>query len=307
MKIERAQVGWGFWLRWVLASTMGLTVGFAVGLIMLFVGAFMLFAATLEFDETLTLTPVMFATMLAAAVGASVGIAQWLVLRWWQVSRAGWWVLASAVGAAVGGAAGAIVISAATLDFAEVVGETLTLTLTLTPVMLILVTMFGASVGIAQWLVLRRQVSRSGWWVLASIVGFAVGVAVSIVVDRVVGFAVYGAITGGVMVWLLRQPVTEETSLPQEATETEGRKQSATLEPSVPQDAAEPDDGVEVTADNTEREQVGWGFWRWWVLASTVGLGVGLVVGGAVVGASLGIAQWLVLRQLGRASGRERL
>ena len=81
----------------------------------------------------------------------------------------------------------------------------------------------GAVVGIAQWFVLRRQVSRAGWWVLASIVGFVVAstvqfaVAVSLVAASVVVGAVYGAITGGVLVWLLRQPVTEEPSLPQEA------------------------------------------------------------------------------------------
>lgn len=30
---------------------------------------------------------------------------------------------------------------------------------------------------------------------------------------------------------------------------------------------------------NTERAQVGWGFWLWWVLASTEGFGSGEVVG----------------------------
>ena len=30
--------------------------------------------------------------------------------------------------------------------------------------------------------------------------------------------------------------------------------------------------------DNTERAQVGWGFWRWWVLASIVGFAVGFAV-----------------------------
>ena len=41
--------------------------------------------------------------------------------------------------------------------------------------------------------------------------------------------------------------------------------------------------------DNTERTQVGWGFWLWWVLASAVGF--------AVVRAGVGIAQWFVLRR----------
>ena len=33
----------------------------------------------------------------------------------------------------------------------------------------------GAEFGIAQWLLLRRQVHKVGWWVVASIVGFAIG------------------------------------------------------------------------------------------------------------------------------------
>ena len=33
--------------------------------------------------------------------------------------------------------------------------------------------MLGAGVGIMQWFVLRQQISKGGWWVLASIVGIA--------------------------------------------------------------------------------------------------------------------------------------
>ena len=90
-------------------------------------------------------------------------------------------------------------------------------------------TLQGTSVGVAQWCVLRRQVSRPGWWVLASTVGFvvnfvvgvvrymAVGVEGGWVVGSVMGGALYGAITGGVLVWLLRQPVTHEPGPSQDA------------------------------------------------------------------------------------------
>ena len=148
MNTERAQVGWGFWLWWVLASTVGLPVGFVVGL------------AVLE------------------AVGLTGG-------------------------SHFSGGAVALVLFGAVA---------------------------GASVGIAQWLVLRRHVPGAGWWVLTSTVGSAAAVAVTFTViggaEEAVGFAgggavggaLYGAITGGVLVWLLRQPVTEEPSLPQDVT-----------------------------------------------------------------------------------------
>ncbi|MCH8876688.1 MAG: hypothetical protein IIA89_07665 [Chloroflexi bacterium] len=127
MNTERTRVGWGFWLWWVLACTVGLTVAFAVA-----------FAVT-------------------DAVSSAVAFA----------------VTEAVVGAVV-----------------------------------------GASVGIAQWLVLRRQVSRPGWWVLASIMGLAVAFALSgaFALGGALGLVVYGAITGAVMVWLLRQPVQKRNA-----------------------------------------------------------------------------------------------
>ena len=201
---ERAQVGWGFWLWWVLASSVGLAVS-VVGV--LFVFAALVIGAGEAFEPSVVFGYVLLAVG-GAVMGASVGIAQWLVLRR-QVSWAGRWVLASTVGMAVG----------QVLSGAVSVGEGYV--------------MFGASVGIAQWLVLRRRVSQAGWWVLASTMCFAVFLAVAFdlsgaldidtaLLGAVIGALLailfdYGAITGGVMVWLLRQPVSEEPSLPQDA------------------------------------------------------------------------------------------
>ena len=55
-----------------------------------------------------------------------------------------------------------------------------------------------------------RQVARAGWWVVASTVGWVVGGLVSGITDAAAGWAgvgaVYGAITGIVLVWLHRHP-----------------------------------------------------------------------------------------------------
>jgi hypothetical protein len=53
-----------------------------------------------------------------------------------------------------------------------------------------------------QWLVLRWQVSRAGWWVLVS----ALGMGVSFALDQGVGLLVGTAMTGIALVWVLRQP-----------------------------------------------------------------------------------------------------
>jgi hypothetical protein len=137
--------------------------------------------------------------------GIGVGILQWLVLRR-RVSGAGWWVLASAA-AGYGILAGFIGYSES-LSFGTL--------LSLTGV----VALGGAAVGTLQWLVLRGKVSRAGWWVLASTVGWGLSVTMAraipwsndetdVLLALAVTGAVLGAVTGGALVWLLRQPVPE--------------------------------------------------------------------------------------------------
>jgi hypothetical protein len=128
-------------------------------------------------------------------------------------------MLATTVGGAVGGVAALVVEDA--MIFA------------------MLFAVSGASVGIAQWLVLRRQVAQAGLWVLASTVGGAVGGAVALVVSgqiqtmktlgdiyiiptgcgaMALALAGYGVITGGVLVYLLRQPGAKDIA-PRQAAE----------------------------------------------------------------------------------------
>jgi hypothetical protein len=140
-------------------------------------------------------------------LGIGVGILQWLVLRR-RVSGAGWWILASTAG-------GYGIIQAGFEGFSQSL-ESYGLLLSFTGV----VALGGAVTGILQWLVLRGKVSRAGWWVLASTVGWVLGVTVArafpwggddsdFIGALVVTGAVLGVVTGGALVWLLRQPVPE--------------------------------------------------------------------------------------------------
>ena len=139
---------------------------------------------------------------------------------------------------------------------------------------------FGVVGGTAQWLVLREQVGRSGWWVLAAVVSGAVG--------AFVGWPVAGAITGLTLIVLLRDSIPEvRDPQPEELAETKGQFLGF--------------------------ERADWWFWIKWVLVSAVGGAVGLVVGvsvgeavgeamgafaGLAVGwALVGTAQWIVLRK----------
>ena len=126
-------------------------------------------------------------TICGIVFGVITGFFQWLVLRRY-LSRAGWWIVASAVGWAVGIALGWIV-HWGDVGFVAI----------------------GATVGAGQWLILRRQVRRAGWWILASAIGWAVGWwAVGRVLGEVWGGGVGGQFTGAVLVWLLHQSRREE-------------------------------------------------------------------------------------------------
>ena len=147
---ERAQVGWGLWLRWVLATSV--------------VPAVVLTAswgtARVIADEDLYLVFFAIGFLLSVPlVLASTAIAQWLVLRR-HVSRAGWWALASTVVYVVAGA----------LLFA-----------------------LGAAVAPAVGEVVKRANT--------SLVGLPTAVGAALL-----GFFGYGAITGVILVRRLRQP-----------------------------------------------------------------------------------------------------
>lgn len=179
-----------FSLIWALVSTVG---GGVAGL----VGWWVWFEA-MDYSQIVH----------GALFGAVGGFTQWLVLRHW-LPRTGWWLLASTVGYVVG----VVVVIG-------IVGDTV--------VGPVLWALGGAVCGCAQWLLLRRRLPRTGWWIPASMVGYAVSWAVGwamydIIADIVawadmvawplwsvdaITFALvglgYGLITGPVLAWLLR-------------------------------------------------------------------------------------------------------
>lgn len=177
------------WLSWLLATTAG---GTAIGTLVVLTGSNEIFVY-------LVLT------------GFVVGAAQWLVLRRY-FQYAGWWILASGfawiVSFLVMSMIGEItdplaILISSVLGIWRVFGTNVVIGIGV-----------GAGLGVAQWLVLRRQTQGAGWWVLASAVGGAVerAVAVSIaqmdgVIDTalpyIVGWAANGAVTGIVLDWLL--------------------------------------------------------------------------------------------------------
>jgi hypothetical protein len=193
MNRKQTQVGWGFWLQWVVATSVCGAVGGV--LISACIGALGDLGGNVVGNT---------------ASGLVAGIGQWLVLRQW-LERASWWVPATA---------GGFLLAASPLVLQGPLGENLggviaTIALGLVP-------------GTLQWLLLRRQVARAGWWVLASTLivfaAFLAGVAASsgvglkeeseLVFGLVSGIAsgvVFGITSGLVLRWLLCRPVAAPT------------------------------------------------------------------------------------------------
>lgn len=213
METLRRRGGWNLWLRWVLATAAGEFVGFGVPAA---VGA----AATWAIERMVgTFAEIaMVGVMIFAGVveGAVLGFAQWLVLRRYIQNMARReWVLATALAAGVAWTIGmqpSTLGEMATVNSRALVGGAV-----------LLGAVFVASIGFAQWLVLRRYIQKAGCWVLANAIAWPLGVAlpfgglamvpegapvvVWVVVGVVSGFlmgVVVGAITGIALVWLLR-------------------------------------------------------------------------------------------------------
>jgi hypothetical protein len=139
---------WLLWVQWVLVTTLGWAVGWIIS----------------EF-----------------AVGITVGLAQWVLLRK-QIERSELWVLASGIGWAAGrGLVVAVLPPQATVLAGGII---------------------GAALGLAQWLVLRNRIVRSWWWIIVSGLGWAVGLTALLGVPLVGSVA--GAATGLALEPLLR-------------------------------------------------------------------------------------------------------
>ena len=145
------------------------------------------------------------------AFGLMVGLAQWLVLRRW-IRRAGWWVLALAVGSALGALLGGPLVmplvEMVAWEYGWEVGDAIH--------GILVGGIAGILIGIAQWLILRRHARKATWWVLLSMIAMLATLGIDfslrtldyllVVIARLAVGAVIAMITGTALVMLLRNP-----------------------------------------------------------------------------------------------------
>ena len=174
-----------YWLWWTAATIVGWIIGYAINNLIITVFNFTEEAVTQGDRPELIIASI----LALISMGLSVGLAQWLVLRR-EVPTSTLWVPATTLGFAVGIWFG--------LAF------------------------MGLGTGLAQWWVVRKTFSKGSWWPTISAIiwplGYVAGGSVSgalIVplgsqllaglVGIVVTGLIIGAITGAVLLWLLRE------------------------------------------------------------------------------------------------------
>ncbi|MGQ0550629.1 MAG: hypothetical protein ACT4PY_13280 [Armatimonadota bacterium] len=132
--------------------------------------------------------------------GACLGIAQWVGLRQ-LVPLTGGWILASGIGLSAGLALGIAAFGTRTDGVALVLRGALT----------------GAVLGLGQWILLRQHATGAAQWIPAIAVGWALGWTVTraVGVDLSKGWTVFGlsgaavfaALSGLALMWLLRERI----------------------------------------------------------------------------------------------------
>jgi hypothetical protein len=171
--------------------------------------------------------PVLAAVLCGAACGSTIGLGQWLVLRSY-LARIGLWVATTIAGYA---SIGLLPLIANVLQpgwsdwaFTLIIAGKMHWLARVDPSWpaaswlpgAITLTMFGAVLGIAQWLVLRNRVDRAGWWIAISAGGWACAAAMSFlppVLAVLTSFDLPIIVAAAGMVWLLNGAQTSRTLL----------------------------------------------------------------------------------------------
>jgi hypothetical protein len=172
--------GFSFWFQWMLLNAVGWTMGMMVRQFLFGIRGF---ATNL--------------ILVGGVIGLVVGLAQLFAMA--QPGRQTmFWVFANVIGWAVGWGLGWELgwELLGTQGFKGVFGT---------------VGAVGGFVsGIIQWMNLRQEISRAGWWILFNTAGWAIGLAVGVtVIGGPFGWAAAGAISGGIsglcLIWLYRR------------------------------------------------------------------------------------------------------
>jgi hypothetical protein len=197
---------WGLWERWILATSIAQIIGLAIiGIVSIAVSHVGYIQGTL--------------TLIGTLEGIILGFAQWLVLRRY-IHHSTRWIIATVIGGLFAWFIGLTITALMALVYAGVSDEAQILGFF--KGLFLLGAALGTVLGFCQWLVIKNQIRRSMWWIVANAVAWALGLFIAylgagivegsfslrtalftVLTGTVMG-AVIGGITGTALVCLIK-------------------------------------------------------------------------------------------------------
>lgn len=188
-----------FLINWSLLTTAFLTVGYIVGYIAgLFTGS--LFGLTIADDGT-HLAQTTIYCVFGSVVITSISLTQLLILKNYKIQISKLWILAGILGIIISEVIAGIILWKLEINRSDLGifqgGPQL-------PEALIF-SFSGLLIGIFQWLVIRKQFTKSVYWIPANILGWGFGHLVMFdLLIFFLGALLLGIITGLFMSWILK-------------------------------------------------------------------------------------------------------
>ena len=142
----------GLFVRWVSAGTFGMFVGFVL--------MYAIVIVVSAFFEGVNEDRLFPNVMVAALVVLTYTVAHWWILRG-EIEGSAIWLLASILGWSVALASAAFLDQQGLIVTAKLAGR------------ILLGTLVGLIVGVAQWLSLRRSFHWASLWILGSVIGWS--------------------------------------------------------------------------------------------------------------------------------------
>jgi hypothetical protein len=197
MNSTQKQVGRRLWIWWVGCTIIG---GLA--------GNYIADTLSLGMRSRPTDAGILFSMAGSGVFALCVSTAQWFLLRR-LFPKTAWWLVTGTLGRAFGMLIGSIIVVVISNQFKLQAGFWSTS---------IYLFVRGAVLGTSQWLILKQWRTKAGWWVFGNAIGWMLGstlqdlfipsAAISApIIGDLIELAIAGAVTGAVMVWILRQPV----------------------------------------------------------------------------------------------------
>lgn len=164
MVTDHRKPKWFFYPAWIVLSAISIPIalGIAWAIVSLIMHSKAVGGTMQVGGHTRTTEDFLMSYILLPMLGLLTGFLQYLLLRRYLTRMGGW------IAATLGGWLLPLVVIAPLAALLPAVdGDTIWYAI-------FTMALYGGSIGLTQWLVLRRRVRHAGWWILASVLGWGI-------------------------------------------------------------------------------------------------------------------------------------